>query len=416
MPKNIQYNLLAFISMLMVFLFLSLLGQHFGIGSKTDTYFFSLMLIGYLNYFIQASWEAMQPYYIKLKVENLKSASLLYSVLLNRILFFSILVIMLYFITSNYLISLDTEQKEFLDVFIFYIFFQNILLFNKSILNLEKYFASYYLVDIFIYTLNILTLLLFMENDISLIAYSMIIGTSIAILGQFYLIFYQVSINYSFKQGHSDIKNIYKNSIKLKLSSLLYGLKEPLLAIIFISLGEGIYSIFNYANKFSAAIFQITTAPTITRLLTKIHYLIAQKKYIMIHTQINRTLVETVPVFIVASLTFYFLMPYTMPLFFDKILTSENLKTMQFFYLYMSLFYLVVVFESPFANTISACKLFNYQLQVNVLFFTFLSLIYLLFTFTSLVYYTYLLILIFAQALNLYFYAQKIKTHLKERL
>lgn len=413
MRKNIQYNLLAFITMLMVFLFLSLLGQHFGIGSKTDTYFFSLMLIAYLNYFIQASWVAMQPYYIKLKLENLKSLSLLYSALLNRILFFSILVIILYFLMSKYLISLDTKQKEFLDIFIFYIFVQNILLFNKSILNLEKYFASYYLVDIFIYTLNILTLLLFIENDISLIAYSMIIGTSIAILGQFYLIFYRVSINYSFKQKHSEIKNIYKNSIKLKLSSLLYGLKEPLLAIIFISLGEGIYSIFNYAHKFSAALFQITTAPTITRLLTKVHYLIAQKKYIMIHNQINKTLLETVPLFILTSITFYFLMPYTMPLFFDKILTSNNLKTMQFFYLYMSLFYLVVVFESPFANTISACKLFNYQLGVNILFFLFLGIIYILFNLTSLHYSTYLFILILAQAINLFLYVYKKQTYLK---
>lgn len=416
MGKNIQYNLLAFITMLMIFLFLSLLGQHFGIGSKTDTYFFSLMIIGYLNYFVQASWQAMQPYYVNLKVENLTSASILYSVLLNRIVFFSLFIIMFYFLLTTYLISLETEQQEFLNIFIFYILVQNILMFNKSILNLEKYFASYYLVDIFIYSINILVLLVFIENDIKLIAYSMIIGTSIAIIGQFYLIFQKIPINYCFKKEHNNIQNIYKNSIKIKLSSLLYGMKEPLLAMIFISLGEGMYSLFNYAHKFSAALFQITTTPTINRFVTKLHYLIAQKKYKMIQSQIQNILFQTVPIFIISSILFYILMPYTMPFFFDKILTDSNLKNMQFFYLYMSLFYLVITFESPFTNTLSAFKLFNYQLQINALFFTFLSIIYLLFKFTSLVYYNYLLILIFAQALNLYCYVQKNRTYLKEKL
>ena len=415
MPKSIQYNLLSFLAILMAFLFLLLLGQHYGIGVQTDNYFFSLMIVSYLSYFIRLAWDAMHAYYIKEKVTNLKSASQLYSVLLNNIIIISFLIISLYFLLTENLIELSTHQKNFLDIYIFYILFHNILQFNKSILNLEKYFAFYYLVDIFIYILNILTVLILLEDNIKVLAYSMIIGTSIAVLAQFYFIFYKISIKYSLQIKHKKTKQIYKNSIKIQFSSILYDLKEPLLAMLFLSLGNGIYSLFNYANKFAAAIFHITTTPTINRFVTQVHYLVAQQKYLEVHKQIQITLMQTVPVFLIISLMFYLLMPSTMPLFFANTLSDNDLKYMQRLYLYMSLFYFLIAVEAPFTNTITAFKLFNYHIFINILFFIFLSLIYLLFQLTSLLYYNYLFILIFAQFSNLVLYVHKNKIYLNNR-
>ena len=413
MRKSIQYSLLSLTAMVMVFLFLLLLGRHFGMGLKTDTYFFSLMLIGYLNYFVQATWEAMQPYYIKLKVEEPSSASQLYSVLLNGIVLFSLLIIALYFLVTNSLLELETNQKDFLNIYIFYILLQNMLLFNKSVLNLEEYFASYYVVDIFIYSFNLLVVLFFLEESILPIAYSMLIATSIALLWQFYLLFYKLKIDYCFQRNHSEIKNIYKNSIILKFSGLLYGTKEPLFALIFLSLGEGLYSIFNYANKFSAAIFQVTTAPSINRFVTRLHYVVAKRNYEQINRKIKVILFQTVPIFAIATMAFYLLIPYSMPLFFSKVLTAKNIEEMQLIYLYMSLFYLIIVFESPFSNAISVFKLFNYQLLVNSIFFLSLSLIYLLFKLSSFTYESYLFIIVLAQAINFFLYQRKSKIHLK---
>jgi len=402
--------------MTMVFLFLLLLGKHFGMGLKTDSYFFSLMIVNYLSYFVQATWKAMQPYYIKEKIENPKSASELYSVLLNSILFFSVVIILFYFLLTNTLIELEAYQKDFLDIYIFYILVQNILLFNKSILNLEKYFVSYYLVDIFIYSINIFVLLLFLEDDIKPLAYSMIIATTLALLWQFYLIFNKISISYFFQRKHDKIKSVYKNSTKEKFSGLLYGLKEPLLAMIFLSLGEGVYSLFNYAHKFSAAIYQVTSAPVINRFISKIHYLVAQKNYISIDSQIKTALWETVPIFIISIIAFYLSIPFSMSLFFADTLTTQQINQMQNFYLYMSIFYLVISFEAPFATTFSAFKLFNYKLLLNGLFFLFICSIYLLFKLSSFDYYIYLLILILAQTTNLLLYVNKSKKYLKEKL
>ena len=416
MGKNIQYSLLSLLSMVMIFLFLLLLGQHFGMGTKTDTYFLSTMIVTYLSYLITATWEAMHPYYIKLKVENPLSASQLYSLLLNGIVLLSLLIIALYFLLTNTLIHIEGNQKDFLNIYIFYILFQNILLFNKTILNLEKYFASYYLVDIFIYSINILIVISFLEEKITLIAYSMIIASSFAILWQFYLIFYKVNIKYHFQKTHQEMKSIYKNSLIVKFSSLLYGTKEPLFALIFLTLGEGLYSIFNYANKFSAAIFQVTTAPILNQFVTKVHYSVAHKKYAEIESRIKTILSETVPLFIISSVVFYLLIPYSMPFFFREVLTLDHIEKMQIFYLYMSLFYLIIVFESPYSSTLSIFKLFNYQLFINGIFFISLCGVYLLFKLDSLTYYTYLFIIILAQALNLFLYREKNRTYLKGKL
>ena len=416
MRKNIQYNILSFFTVLLTFIFLLLLGQHFGIGNETDSYFLSIMIVGYLNYFIQATWEAMRPYYIKLRVENPLSSARLYSALLNRIILFSLIVILLYFVLIDSVITLEKSQKDFLNVYIFYILFQNILLFNKAILNLEKYFASYYLVDIFTYSINILIVALFLEDNITLIAYSMIMASMLAVFWQFYLLFYKLKIQYFFQKSHQELNIIYKNSLVVKFSGLLYATKEPLLAVIFLALGDGFYSIFNYANKFSAAIFQITTTPIMNRFVTTIHYSVAEKKYREIEGKIRGILFQTVPVFLISTIIFYLLIPYSMPFFFKKVLTVKDIENMQIFYLYMSLFYLIIVFESPFANTISIFKLFNYQLFVNGIFFIFICVIYILFKSSLFSYNIYLFAIIIAQAVNFFLYRQKSKTYLQGTL
>jgi len=353
MKNTIRDMLLSLISMLLVFFFLLLLGRHLGIGAGTDIYFVSVMVIAYLNNLIQSVWEAMQPYYIKLKVRNQQEASLLYSVLINRIVLFSILTITLYFFTTHYFITLNSEQKDFLDIYIFIILFQNILLFNKKILNLEDQYVSYYIVDIFIYSINIITLLYFFTDDIKVVAYSMLISTALANSWQFYLIVKKASINYHFKLYLPYAKVIFKNSIKIKLSSILYTLKEPLFAIIFLSLGEGIYSLYNYAHKFAAAIFQVTNMPSINRYVTKINYLVAHKKYSHIENLIKNLLKVTLPLFLISTVSFYLIMPLFMQLTFGEKIDTDSIVILQSLFIYMSLFYLITMIEAPFANNIN---------------------------------------------------------------
>jgi Na+-driven multidrug efflux pump len=260
-------------------------------------------------------------------------------------------------------------------------------------------------------------LLFLVEAKLTTVAYGIIIASVLGLSWQFYLLFYHLSIEYHFKMRHQKVKIIVKNSILLKLSGLLYGSKEPLFALIFLSLGEGFYSIFSYANKFATAIFQISSTPAINRFSTHIHHSVAQKEYQTIQRQIKTLLLQTVPLFLLSTLLFYLFIPYTMPFFFKEALTSEEIRSMQILFSYMSLLYFIIVLESPFAKTLSVFKIFNYQLFVNGIFFISICLIYLLYKSNlSLEYHSYLSIIILAQVLNLYLYQQKSKTYLKGKI
>jgi len=144
--KTIQYNILSLLNVFMGFLFILYLGRKFGASEQTDIYFFSMVIITYLGYFVQSVWEAMAPYYVEFKVKDKKKVDELYSVLLNDLILVSFIIIMLYFILTSTFNVLSTNQKKFLDVFMFYLVFQNILLLNKTVVNLEHFYASFYLV------------------------------------------------------------------------------------------------------------------------------------------------------------------------------------------------------------------------------------------------------------------------------
>jgi len=406
MKKGIRDTILSLLSIVLVFFFLMLLGNRLGIGSSTDIYFLSVMVIAYLNQLVQSVWDAMQPYYIELKIENPQKSHQLYSTLINMIALFSIAIISLYFLTLEYITLLSIQQKEFLNIYIFIVFFQNILIFNKKILNLEHHYASYYLVDIFIYSLNIVALLWFYNGNLQLIAYTMIVATAVATVWQFYLIFKKTSIFYSFQLYHPKSREIVKNSIKMKISGMLYDLKEPLFALIFLTLGEGLFSLYNYAYKFSAAIFQVTNTPSINRYLTNINHVVAQKKYQEIEPLIQKILFETLPFFIISSVIFYFIMPLFLELTFGDKLDGSSIQTLQTLFIYISFFYLVIVLETPYSNNIGVFKLFNYHIFVNMIFSVFMLSIYFIFKHFSLEYMVYLNILIVAQLSNfiLFFY------------
>jgi putative peptidoglycan lipid II flippase len=392
-----------------------LMGKELGIGMSTDIYFLSVMIISYLNQLVQSAWDAMQPYYMELKIKSRENSNHLYLVLLNSILLFSIIIIFCYFILIEY-ITFSIEQKEFLDVYIFVIFFQNILMFNKKILNLEHHYASYYLVDIFIYSINIIALLFFYEDNLQLLAYIMVTSTACANLWQFYLISKKLSISYTFYLYHPRIKTIIINSIKMKISAILHEVKEPLFAIIFLSMGEGIFSLYNYAFKFSAAIFQVTTTPSINRYLPKLNYLLLQNEYQNIKSLINKVLLETLIFFIISTFLFYLIMPFFLAYTFGSSLNVESIIILKSLFVYISIYYLIVLIEAPYTNNIGIFKLFNFNILVNSIFAFLMLLTYIIFKNFSLEYQVYLSILIFAQLSNLIFYFYKNLFYIRAKL
>ncbi len=410
--KNIQYNLLSLVNVFVGFLFILYLGRKFGAGNETDIYFLSMVVIGYLGYLVQAVWEAMSPYYIELKIKDKAQSDKMYSILINNLILVALVIICMYFIFTSWFDLLSLEQKAFLNVFIFYLLLQNILIFNKTILNLEHFYASYYLVDIFIYFVLFVTVIFFISNhQIIYIAFATLFGTFLAIIWQFYTIRNKLNIHYSILLYDSKLLEIYKNSFKLKLGSLLYGSKDIVIASVFTSFGSGMYSLYSYANKFIGVILQVVNAPIVNIFATKANYYVANNRCDLLKKDIKKILFQTITLFILFAGLTYYILPYFLPYLFGYKFTNENIMIIQFIFLLMSMFSFIIVVQSPFGRLLVIFKQFNQTIIVNIIFANIIVLLYVIFMFSNLNYSFFLQGLIFTQliqSLFIFYYLKKV--------
>ena len=414
--KKIKYNVLSLLNIVIGFLFTVLLGKEFGVGNDTDIFFYSLVIINYLGLFIQSIWEAFTPNYISLKVENQKQSILLYSLLLNNIIIGSSIIIVLYYVIASFQIFDISEQlKNYLNVYIFYILFQNILYYNKNVLNLEHFYASYYLVDIFIYSIANLFLVFFEVKNITLIAYLMISVTAAAVIWQFYLIFRVLNFKYSLTFYDNYLSEIYKNSVKYKVGTMIYGVKDIILVSFFTGLGAGFYSLYSYADKFASTVSMIVNAPIVNIFITKVNYLVAHSRYNQINHLIKGVLAQTTILFLIASSIVYLLLPSLLKLFFSEAMNANDIIIINNIFIYLLIFNFIIIIESPYAKTIIAFKLFNYMIIINVIFLLIFSIGFLISTLYKMDYELFLLILSAAQFSNLLLYYFKYKSEEKKR-
>lgn|GEM_PF-1357094 len=410
--KSFFYNILSLFSVFLGFVFIVLLGRKFGAGKETDIYFISVVIINYLGYFVQSVWEAFTPYYAEIKIKNVKKAYKLFSILLNYLVIVSLILIILYFLISFFKVSfLSQELKSFLNIFIFYLLFQNILFLNKTILNLEKYYASFYIVDIFVFLVNIITISFFVKNDLILIAYSTLIGTFLANLWQFYLIFKKMKMRYYLSFYMEEIKDIVKNSFKLKLGSFFIGIKDIVIASVLTSFGSGIYSLYSYANKFLGVILQIINAPIVNIFAAKSTHLIAKNQLKESLSLMRGVLGKTVILYILAVLATYYLIPFIIEILFSNKFTFENILVIQKIFFIMSFYYFCTVIYSPLGRILTILKKFNFLVLSDFVFSAVLLILVKSVSFNSIytllyfliishVFYTFILFIYFINLIN----------------
>ena len=146
-------------------------------------------------------------------------------------------------------------------------------------------------------------------------------------------------------------------------------MKDIILAYIFNSLGNGMYTLFNYASKFISVIFQIVNAPILNVFISKASNEIANKNNYLVKIYIKNVLIQTIVMFLVSSIIIYFSLPYILTILFIDKFSKEQVLIIQNIFCLMIIFYFIVTIESPFARLISLLKLFNYGLTINFIFF-----------------------------------------------
>ena len=364
--KNIKYNILALLSILLGIAFVIVFSKRFGASKSSDIYFISMLIVTYMGYFVQAIWEAFPPYYAECKKKGSQDYKILYSILLNNTMAMSFLIIVIYFLITHFFNILDSEYKKFLDIFIFSLLFQNILFYNKGILNLEQFYSIFYVVDIIINGILLVGIVVF--DDLIMVAYLTLISMIVANIFQFIFIL-KAKINYSavFYKPSLNLCEIYKNSIKLKLSSIIYGYKDIAIANIFTDTA-GLYSLYSYANKIMGVILQIINAPALNIFGTKATFWVMSKSFNEINIAVKNLLRHTIVLYILSSLIAYFLIPFAINIIVKDAFRSEQISTIQNIFILLSLSGILILIMSPYGRIITALKRFNAIIVFSIIF------------------------------------------------
>tara|TARA_Y100000739_G_C20596526_1_gene460572 strand:- start:945 stop:2213 length:1269 start_codon:yes stop_codon:yes gene_type:complete len=375
--NNIHLNLLSLINVGLGFFFIILLGRKLGLGEQTDIYFFSLIIVVYLEQLVGVTWLAVKHYYAELKVNRPEILNKTYIILLNLIFISSFLIIGIYFLITRSFDVLSEGVQEFMDVYIFMVMIHSILTYNKKILNLEHSYASVYLVDIFVYGVNLLTVLFLLDGKVLLLAYSTIFSSLLVVLWQQWKMFSLNDFRYHFVFYDEQLtREIVKSSLKLNSSSILYRSKDVVVALVFTAAGSGIYSLYSYASKFVGAVSAIVCNPVENIYAAQISHIVANRQFTKAIDSLRKVILKTSFGLVFSCAIIYFLLPDILKIMITDGISIDQIDTVQYIFVILSAYALLKAIEFPFSKILNLLKLFNFGIFINFIYFALVMLGY----------------------------------------
>tara|TARA_Y100001970_G_C14251457_1_gene872188 strand:+ start:1272 stop:2543 length:1272 start_codon:yes stop_codon:yes gene_type:complete len=368
--KNMYLNMLSLINVSLGFVFILALGQKLGLGAQTDIYFFALVFITYLETFVNITWFAIKHYYAELKIKDKKSLNNIYVILLNNIILSSLTIVFFYFIVTSYFEFMPLKYKAFLDVFIYYLVIKSLMTYSKNILNLEHNYASVYLVDIFVYSVNLLAVIFLIEDSVLMLAYTTIASTSLVVIWQLKKIFDLNNFKYKLVFYEKNIfREIFTSSLKLNFGAILYNSKDIAIATIFAGFTSGTYSLYSYANKFVGVIAAVVTGPIEVVYNAKISHTIAKKEFKKAAKNLLETLSLTSTLFFLSGLATYFIMPIILEFMLGNSISGNDIDIIQYLFMLLAVYNFLKVIELPYKKVLNLFKFFNFSIYINIIYF-----------------------------------------------
>ena len=312
----------------------------------------------------------IKHYYAELKIKDKKSLNNIYVILLNNIILSSLTIVFFYFIVTSYFEFMPLKYKAFLDVFIYYLVIKSLMTCSKNILNLEHNYASVYLVDIFVYSVNLLAVIFLIEDSVLMLAYTTIASTSLVVIWQLKKIFDLNNFKYKLVFYEKNIfREIFTSSLKLNFGAILYKSKDIAIATIFTGFTSGTYSLYSYANKFVGVIAAVVTGPIEVVYNAKISHAIAKKEFKKAAKNLLETLSLTSTLFFLSGLATYFIMPIILEFMLGNSISGNDIDIIQYLFMLLAVYTFLKVIELPYKKVLNLFKFFNFSIYINIIYF-----------------------------------------------
>lgn len=375
--KLYSVNFLSLVNIISAFIFTLLFAKIYKVGNIADAYFYSLVVYSNILLVIQLFYSTFFNVYLHIKDEGQKN-NLFY--MLNWILFVVVLIIIgLYFLITSQFPLLDEIVKEYLNIYIYTLFFAPFISVSIQLLNAKReyYYAYYYPIG-----RNLIPVLVMMlyenHSSISFLAYSFLVYDLLFSIFIFFKLRSLIGVQIPYFDKFVFFQIINKSFLD-KTGQFLLGLPELLIGNLLISQFPGILAVYSYIKKFTTSLVQFIFTPQLTIFSTNIAYYIRKRKVNAISLAITRLWSRTLFYFIAASLLLVIIIKYILAIF----LTTEYVETNLFFIymIYMILFLqnIFVIFEYPYGTVINQKLLFAYALKVKLLAFLLFVILFLIY-------------------------------------
>ncbi|MBI5680829.1 MAG: hypothetical protein HZC47_08055 [Methanobacterium sp.] len=363
-----RYNLLAIFQISLLFLNTVILIRVFGASFQTDAYLIASSIIEALGLIQLMSVEQFMYFYHDLKVKSVEEAykfynsSLVFSIVVG-IAFFAILFVGINYIIDIFAYNIDPQRyivlKDVLIILIVGMIFNSANFVNQRLLNAEMKFSIPYILEgifpLFI-LISLIYILISNNPNIEFLAYARVLGIIIAfILGL--VIIKKLGIPFKLRLRHPMLKSFVKNSFSMRFGHNIHNLFfNPITTNILSSLPVGYASLFYYAQMIVIAVNSMVLGPSIRVLYSKVSNYWAEDEINLIKKSIKDYLRIYIPLFVVALILTFFIIPTALNLISSGTLSPADIELIKYIFAGLAVWYLIIMIESAFVSVGVASK------------------------------------------------------------
>lgn len=348
-------NLLAGLSTGLGAIFYLIVLKIYGVSKATDELFYLLTTSSLMSIVPQIFWGGFIPHYVNddrdKKIKIIKFIILVNVSLCGLFLIFDLFAQLEKF---NFILKLILFFQIFNDSF------------KKVCIASERINVSY-VADIINWTISCIAVILIGEKINP--AFSIVLGLFLSFI--FLFIKNKDLISIHGLNDFSEIGIIIKESLILKIGSLLYLCKDFILANILTAMLPGVYSLFVYANKMAMMIFATFATPVIEKYGSIPEF---KSKFKNANIFCKFIVKNVMPKLVLVNLIVLFAIYFLIKLNFASLIKINN-DILQI-YIIMSIISVVYLFEHSYNKYYQSIRYFKSINLINILCLIFYSILY----------------------------------------
>lgn len=358
---NFKYNTLAAIQVIIGLCNSILLIKIFGVTDDADAYLLSSSVIISLQMVELMGVEQFLFYYNDIKVKSNDEAHYFF----EATLFFSIILGFLFFIMSSYFSSMIVKLFAF-NLDINRLLISSEILFLSSLalaftpanhiirgfLNAEGHFSVPFLLSAMPSLFSFLGLVycwLSEQHNIRIVVFAFAVGHVLYFFIN--IIFLKRIRPIRFRCYHPSLIGLMKNSFSMKGAHNMHNFFSIQVINNFLSsFPLGHISIFYYAKKGIDTIFAVTAGPSQSIMIAMTSELWSTGNIQNIRTMIKKYLLKITPIYMSMSIISFLLIPLIFTSLIRGKISEQMVGQLQIQFILLSLWYLLILVESPFVT------------------------------------------------------------------